>query len=118
MNEAPDQMRETSWRWVVVVFLALIVVGASVRAFRAPWTWTTDQCLFLLYAGAAFFLIAMWGYIWVRHGKKGVATRWAVLGRRAAKPRSTRSFAVGFALWVAIVIALVIYFNLIQRQGS
>jgi len=107
-------MRGRWWRWPVWLFAAWTVIKIAVRAFSAPWTWTGDQQFFAFLAVAIILGLAIWAVIWKREGLAGVKDRLAKMHRPFdAQPKKT--VLLNFAIWIAVAIALVLFFNLKQH---
>ncbi|HEY5048029.1 MAG TPA: hypothetical protein VII49_08435 [Rhizomicrobium sp.] len=104
-----------AWRWFGWAVVALTMVVDIIRALRSPWTWTAYQCLFLLVVVSAVTIATMVGYVWIRHGREGLNVRWRLFREASAKTPPRRVTVLNLLFWIAVAIALVVYFQVTHR---
>jgi hypothetical protein len=107
-------MNSTIFRVITYVVATTVIAGAAIRAFSMPWHGTADQWLVVFVSLCLIGLLITWGYIWARHGRAGLKERWKLRRERFANaaPISTRFLAWGLVFWIAVAVALVIFFNM------
>ena len=103
------------WLWLLYAFVIWQFATTAFWAFHGPWTWTTNQIVFVFYTVAIIVGLGSWLFIWWRGGSQAVKERWARM--RRAPAISKRAFTWNLLLWVVIALALVLLFNWLQLRG-
>jgi hypothetical protein len=108
-------MQRGWWRWLLYVFVAWQVATTTFWAFRVPWSWTPNQCLFVFFALCAVIVAGLWGYVWFHDGTAAVKERWAFVKQQRNSTPTKSIFLWGLVFWVLVALALVFAFNMMQR---
>lgn len=103
------------WRWLLCAIMAWQFVRITVSAVSVPWSWTLDQCLFVLFVLCAAIPLVWWTFLWQREGAAAVKERWALLQQQRAKPVDKKVYLRSLVFWIAFALVLVVVFNMVQR---
>lgn len=99
------------WRWLIYLVVAWQLITTTIRAFLVPWTWNLDQVLTCFGGVALIFILVMWFAFWKRHGWAATKERLGMVRQRYEKTPSKKTFYWSLVFWIAVTIALVVYFN-------
>jgi hypothetical protein len=103
------------WRWFLFYGIAAwIVIRETISAFRVPWRWSLDQCLFAFLAACAIYALGYWGLVWRRGGMALVRERLAARRQRIDAAADKNVFLWSLAFWLVVAIALVVMFHITQ----
>lgn len=103
------------WRWLIYFVVAMTLLGTAVRAFSAPWTWSSDQIVTTIFVLVATVISAMWATVLFREGPRGMRDRWRLGHRTPAVPLSRNFFSWSTIIWLLIALGLVVFFNYTRR---
>jgi hypothetical protein len=103
-----DTPRISWWRWLTYAVSALVVLRTTFRATYYPWAWTTDQVLFVGFLVVATLLLFVW---WWR-GSEGFDDTFAKARALRANSEYKSINRWSYAFWIAVAVALVVYFNM------
>src|SRR4051812_28742564 len=102
-------------RWLLYLIVGWVAAKTTLSAFSAPWSWTLDQCLFVFLVLCAVFVLAQWVLTWQRGGMAAVKERWAFNRQQRSAPLDKKIYYWSLLFWVAVAVALILVFNLVQR---
>jgi hypothetical protein len=96
------------WWWLVYALVAWQFITISFWALYLPWTWTTEQFLFV----GIVVLAVLWAFAWWRRGTAGIKDTLAKARRLRSDPSNKSAFRWNLIFWIAVALALVVYFNM------
>jgi hypothetical protein len=104
------------WRWLLYGIAAWMIVRTTISAFRVPWRWSLDQCLFAFIAACAIYALGYWGLVWRRGGMALVREHLAARRQRMDATAGKNVFLWSLFFWLVVAVALVILFHMTQRH--
>jgi hypothetical protein len=114
LGGAPMGGKLSVWVWIFGILAAVVL--AMLRVSSGPWSWDFSHISLIFLLTSILLAIASWIVRWMRYGTEGVTQRWIKFGdgltgeyRKGPKMRRYLIF------WIAVTIALVIFFNVTQQ---
>lgn len=101
--------------WLICLVAVWQVAMTTIRAFEMPWVWNLNQCIAAMILVFVPISIVRWGLIWRQAGLEGVKSKISAFEAEIETPRARKNFRWSLVFWVAVAIALVVYFNMKQN---